>query len=144
MIIIDNLKARLKKYCSNLTAYLIIPTHLHLIIYTPEGESISDFMRDLKRYSSKDIRSRLYIDKRNDILDVFKKESLTGGYKVWQDRFDDYIITSEHMLEVKMGYIHDNPGRAGLVKEITDWKYSSARNYYLDDNSIIEVGFPED
>jgi hypothetical protein len=48
------------------------------------------------------------------------------------------------MLEVKMGYIHDNSIRAGLVIEIIVWKYSSARNYYLDDNSVIEVGFPGD
>jgi putative transposase len=143
-IIINNLKRELRNYCSNLIAYVIMPTHIHLIIQTPEDKSISDLMRDFKKFSSKEIKSQLYDDGNYDFINVFRQASKTGGHKVWKDRFDDYVITSEHMLEVKMGYIHDNPRRAGLVDEITDWKYSSARNYYLEDNSVIEVGFPHD
>ena len=61
----------------------------------------------------------------------------TGKYKLWKDRFDDLIVTSPKVLETKINYIHLNPVRAGLVKEMIDWKYSSARNYYLDDDSLI-------
>ncbi|KXK48707.1 MAG: hypothetical protein UZ05_CHB002002007 [Chlorobi bacterium OLB5] len=35
--------------------------------------------------------------------------------------------------------MHNNPVKAGLVKEMTDWKYSSAKNYYLEDHSVIYV-----
>jgi len=38
-----------------------------------------------------------------------------------------------------MDYIHNNPVKAGLVENITDWRYSSARNYYLDDDSVFRV-----
>lgn len=145
MIIINHLKKQLNLFSSNLIAYVIMPTHIHLIIYTPEGISISDFMREFKKLSSRDIKSQLYKDKKLDLIKIFKEASIVPGkHKIWKDRFDDYIISSDHMLEIKVEYIHDNPRRAELVKEITDWKYSSARNYYINDNSVIEVGFSDD
>lgn len=140
-IIIDSLKFELSKHSACLIAYVIMPSHIHLIIYMPEGESISEFLRDMKKFTSHKIKKQLYKDRYYKFIKIFRDASKTSGFNVWMERFDDYIITSEHMLEVKMGYIHDNPRRAELVKEVTDWKYSSARNYYSDDNSIIEVGF---
>lgn len=47
-IIIDSLKHLLKEHQSELIAYVILPTHLHLIPLMKKGESISDFMRDFK------------------------------------------------------------------------------------------------
>ena len=55
------------------------------------------------------------------------------------DRYDDKIVTSEKILADKLNYIHFNPVKAGLVENMIDWKYSSARNYYCGDNSIIKV-----
>lgn len=40
---------------------------------------------------------------------------------------------------VKLHYIHDNPVEAGLVTKAENYKYSSARNYILDDHSILKV-----
>jgi hypothetical protein len=33
------------------------------------------------------------------------------------------------MIESRMKYIHDNPVRAGIVENVEDYLYSSARNY---------------
>jgi putative transposase len=143
-IIIDSFKHQLKDHSAYLIAYVIMPSHLHFITYLPEGESISDFIRDFKKYTSNKIKKQLYKYNCVEYLDVFRKASPTKGCKIWMSRFDDYLIATEHMLEVKINYIHDNPRRGGLVEEITDWKYSSARNYYLNDNSVIDVGFPPD
>jgi putative transposase len=52
---------------------------------------------------------------------------------------DDLIITNDDTFQQKIDYIHMNPVRAGLVNNPEDWLYSSARNYFLNDNSIIEV-----
>jgi hypothetical protein len=43
------------------------------------------------------------------------------------------------MLRTKLEYIHNNPVKVGLVTNPEDYKYSSARNYVLDDHSVIEV-----
>ena len=55
------------------------------------------------------------------------------------DRFDNVLVYSPKAFRTKLEYIHNNPVKAGLVGKPEDWKYSSARNYLLDDHSIIYV-----
>ncbi len=43
------------------------------------------------------------------------------------------------MYAQKAEYIHYNPVRRGYVDQPEHWNYSSARNYFLDDDSIIKV-----
>ena len=61
-------------------------------------------------------------------------------YSIWQKGFYDFNIFTEKVLKEKLDYIHMNPVRKGLVDSPGDWKYSSFRNHYLDDNSIITIG----
>ncbi len=60
-------------------------------------------------------------------------------YKVWQDGFHPIAIESKKFFLQKLGYIHENPVKKGFVEKAEHWKYSSARNYYYKDHSIIEV-----
>jgi hypothetical protein len=39
-------------------------------------------------------------------------------------------IWSEAFWQTKINYLHDNPRRKGLVREATDWRFSSAA-YWL-------------
>ena len=139
-ILITYLKFMLKKYSAEIIAYVIMPSHIHFIVFLPEGKSISSFMRDFKKFTSARIREQMEKDKNIKLLKTLKADSEIGRYKLWMDRFDDYLISSEKQLEIRINYIHNNPVKAGLVKEITDWKYSSARNIYLEDNSAIQLG----
>jgi hypothetical protein len=43
------------------------------------------------------------------------------------------------MLNQKTDYIHTNPVRRGYIDVPEHWRYSSARNYYLDDHSVLEI-----
>ncbi len=141
-IIINSLKHLLNEHKSELVSYVIMPTHLHLIPFMKSGESISDFMRDLKKFTSTKIRQLLEKDGRIDIVEMLKmnaKGYKNQRFKLWMDRFDDVFIYSEKVLRTKINYIHDNPVKAGLVYAPQDWKYSSARNYLLDDHSVIDV-----
>lgn len=60
-------------------------------------------------------------------------------FKLWMDRFDDVVLYTRELMRVKVNYIHENPVRAGLVERAEDWKYSSARNYLISDDSMIHV-----
>ena len=138
-ILIDSLKHLIVEHTAGLIAYVIMPNHIHLIISLPEGESISDFMRDFKRHTSSKIREQLTGENKNSIIDKLTSLGGTGKFRLWMDRFDDLIVTTQKVLEIKINYIHNNPVKAGLVENMTDWKYSSARNYYLDGHSVIQI-----
>ena len=142
-ILIDSLKYQIDEHKANLFAYVLMPNHIHLILHLPEGESLSDFMRDYKRYTSIAIRNELHKDGNIVLINKLINASGHGGFKLWMDRFDDLVLFSDKVFQTKVDYIHNNPVKSGLVKNITNWKYSSARNYYLGDNNIIKVGLWE-
>lgn len=140
-ILISSLKYLLSEHQSELIAFVIMPSHIHLILMKA-GESISNFMRDFKKYTSTKIRKLLEANGYTEIVERLRLNS--NGYKnqtfkLWMNRFDDVIVLNDFLLKTKVNYIHYNPVKAGLVLKMKDWKYSSARNYLLEDHSIIEV-----
>ncbi len=42
-------------------------------------------------------------------------------------------------MEQKIKYIHNNPVTAGLVKEPTDYRYSSVRSWVCNDDSLFRI-----
>lgn len=60
-------------------------------------------------------------------------------FKVWQDRFDDVVLFTRKVLEIKLEYIHQNPVKAGLVDYPTDYLHSSAGFYENGSIPPIEI-----
>lgn len=50
--------------------------------------------------------------------------------QIWQQSKHPVAIWSEGFWRTKFDYLHDNPRRKGLVREATDWRFSSAA-YWL-------------
>ena len=59
--------------------------------------------------------------------------------KLWMPRFDDEAIRNREMFKTKLDYIHNNPVQAGIVDVPEDYKYSSARSYLSDDETVLAV-----
>ena len=59
--------------------------------------------------------------------------------RIWQRNFYDFNIYSYEKLEQKVDYINNNAVKHGLVSDPVEYKYSSARNYYFNDQSIIKI-----
>jgi putative transposase len=141
-VLIDNLNFYRDKYKFKLVAYVLMPSHVHLLLLVPSEVTESDIMRDFKNYTSMKVRDLLIADCRERELSVLKKAAIgyrDQHYKVWMDRFDNVVVYSQRTFETKLRYIHNNPVKAGLVLQAEDWKYSSARNYLLNDHSVIRV-----
>jgi putative transposase len=138
-ILADSLTFVLREHRAALFGYVFMPSHVHLIVAMPKGESISDLMRDFKKFTSTKIRQQLEKEGRLSALKRLhanaqgKKNQV---FKLWTDRFDDLVIDRDETLSVKLEYIHNNPVKAGLVEEAEDWEFSSARNYLLGDYRI--------
>jgi len=119
-----------------------MPDHLHLLIWLQGTSTISEIMRDLKKFTAVRIIRQAEIENRPEWLTVFSQAGIKTGRsqnKVWQDSFWDKIIFSGKMLRQKLNYIHRNPVRAGLVETVDAYPYSSYRNYMEDDDSLILI-----
>lgn len=138
----DSLNFYRCQYDFSLLGYVIMPDHIHLLIW-PQGESIlSDFMRDFKKFTAVRLIRQTKVEKRQDWLAAFQKAGQETGraeQKVWQDDYWDKIIYSEKFLRQKLNYIHRNPCRAGLVEDPRAYPYSSFRNYVYDDDTFIVI-----
>lgn len=144
-IIVRNLNFYRAKFEFKLLAYVIMPQHLHLIILPVSIGNISEIMRDLKKYTAREIIQLLEEERKFDTLSIFRRMSQSyhprenRQYQIWEDRFDDLALYSDEILKIKLNYIHNNPVKKGLVGNPSDYLYSSARNYSSGDHSIIRV-----
>jgi putative transposase len=131
-ILANSLNFLLKEHHAVLRAYAFMPSHVHLVIEMPEGEDISDLMRDFKKFTSTKIRQQLQQEGRREFLFVLRRNAngrKNQVFKLWMDRFDDVVISDEKTMAVIVDYVHNNPVKAGLVAAPEDWNYSSARDY---------------
>jgi len=120
-----------EKYQADLLGYVIMPNHLHLILYFKDLNHLSDYMRDFKKFTSTQIRKSLESRGYLDLIEKIRVEEKNRQFQVWQNRFDDLYLDNIKMLETKLAYIHLNPLQKhwGLVKNPEDYPYSSALFY---------------
>lgn len=140
--LIDSLNFYRYKLEFKLFGYVIMPDHLHLLIWPYGDASVSDIMRDYKKFTSVRLIRQARVEQNELWLKKFEEFGEKKGrsqHKVWQDSYWDKNVYSPHFLRQKLNYIHRNPVRADLVKNPEDYPYSSYRNYVNGDDTLIEV-----
>jgi putative transposase len=121
-------------------AYVIMDNHFHLVA---SGPDLALIIQSLKRHTAKQIVSKLQTQKKQWLLNQLsfykKKHKAQSKYQVWQEGFHPQLIENEEMFIQKLEYIHYNPVRRGYVDNPEHWRYSSARNYALSDERVLEI-----
>ena len=133
------------KYCQKnlgllIYEYVIMTNHIHLIIQARDGYQISKIISSFKKFTTKEILKILQNDSRKHILRLLENIFAIkdqNQLQIWQETNYPEIIESDRFLQQKIDYIYNNPVVKGSVDEPQHYLYSSARNRYLDDNSII-------
>jgi len=140
-IILDNLEFYRKKYGFKLHAYVIMPTHIHLLLWVPENISISDILRDFKKYTSVQIK-QILLETDSKYLPLLMEEGKkykNQEFKLWQPRSDKVLIESENILGIKLNYIHQNPVRKNYVQYAEEYPYSSAIDYLTEKTGDLAI-----
>ena len=130
------------KYCQvhkglNVFAYVIMTNHIHLIVNTREPFHLKDTIRDFKKFTAKKIIheiQELPESRREWMLPLFAMNAAKSkkhvDHKFWEAGNHAIEVYNENFIWDKINYIHNNPVRAGFVREPQEWVYSSASNYY--------------
>ncbi len=148
-LIIDALKFCQKNKGLVVFAYCLMHSHLHLFCRADGDLTLSEIMRDFKKYTSKKIIQTIQDEpesRREWLLEYFSKAcehlSRPQQYKVWQDGYHAEEIFSNHWIKEKIKYIHENPVKEKIVTEAENYYFSFARNYAdLDSALDVEVVF---
>jgi putative transposase len=139
-IVIDSLKYCMINMSLNLYAYVILDNHFHLVAFAPD---FSKTIASLRKFTARKIIDRLQMDNKewllNQLMFYKKKYKIESDFQVWQEGVHPELIQNHGMFLQKIEYIHNNPVKRGLVDAPEHWRYSSARNYQFQDDSIIAV-----
>ena len=127
-------------------AYVIMSNHIHVIVSVDEGFTVSDFIRDCKKFMYRKILDEIENSgtesRREWMLQQFKyyasQYSRNDKYQLWEHDNHPIELSSPTFTQQKIDYIHQNPVVAGIVYRAEDYIYSSASNYAGIDQ-IIEV-----
>ncbi|MBI5267778.1 MAG: transposase [candidate division Zixibacteria bacterium] len=116
-IVIDELKALRVRYSIRIHGYVLMPEHVHLVLWPPSGEELGRRIGEMKSRSAR----------------AFFAGRPIGGDKetriLWQRRCYDHNCRTIKDAIVKINYCHNNPVARGLVTEAGDWSWSSF-NWY--------------
>ena len=130
----------LELYC-----WCLMPSHLHMIISCEEGHNLSDFLRDFKKFTSKQIVEAIVEEpesRREWMLGKFefvgRYKSKIKNYQFWQEGNHPIEIHSAEFCYQKMDYIHNNPVEEMFVASPEEYLFSSSKNY-ADSKGLLDV-----
>jgi putative transposase len=136
LILLDAIRYCQKEKGLKLYAWCLMTNHIHLIASAKENKSLSDILRDFKKFTNKTLIKVIQEEpesRREWLLDRFAFAGTVDpkikNYKFWQEGNEAKEIHTNTFLDQKLNYIHQNPVRAEIVSEPEHYLYSSATDY---------------
>ncbi len=136
MIIVNSLLHCQKEKGLTILGWCLMPSHLHMICRADGIDTLSDILRDFKKFTSKRIVEEVNNgneSRREWMLELFSKACAhlkrEQEYKVWQDGNQSKEIFTNSFFYEKLNYIHINPVEDKIIEKPQEYLFSSARNY---------------
>jgi putative transposase len=120
-----------------LYAWCLMTNHVHLVAKANGTPSMSDILRDLKKFTSKQILRAIAENpqesRREWLLTMFRNagrfNSNNTDYQFWRQDNHPIELYTAYVMKQKIDYVHENPVKEGFVEHPHEYLYSSARNY---------------
>jgi putative transposase len=121
-----------KRYRFVVLGYIVMPDHFHLLISEPQVGDPSKVLQVIKQRFAQRVLAR---PRRKPGAEPTLRQTL----HVWEPRFYDFNVWSEHKRVEKLRYMHRNPVKCGLVEEPEEWAWSSFRDYLYGETGRVRV-----
>jgi putative transposase len=115
-----------QRYPFELFGYCLMTNHFHLLLRPGSGQSISRILQSLTVAHTW----------------RYHKKHRTSGH-VWQGRFKSPVIQDDEHLLVVLRYIEANPLRARMVRELSEYRWSSFAHHGVGHEDPLLSTFPE-
>jgi len=127
-------------YAYDVWAYVIMPEHVHLVVWPREAEYlISKILKATKQSVGRRAADWLRRESPAGLARLATGQK-SNPYRFWQDGGGyDRNIREPKALRGAIDYIHNNPVRRGLVERPGDWPWSSYREWTSDEAGLIPI-----
>jgi len=106
-------------------AYCLMPNHVHLLLKIAADEEVGNI---IKRITVGYVR-------------YHNLQYARTGH-LFENRFKSEPVEDESYFLTVLRYIHQNPVKAGIVKELEDYQWSSFNQYIKEDNrNLLDTKF---
>jgi putative transposase len=104
----------------HLYAWVVMPNHFHVLFQPVNGWSMAKIVASWKRFTATEIKLVLRARQESARL-------LSGiSEPLWPREYWDRYIRNEQHLQAAIAYIEQNPVKAGLCSNASEWRWSSA------------------
>jgi REP element-mobilizing transposase RayT len=141
-IVTDSLTFCHRQKHLRINAFVIMPTHLHLIAFDADfdSERLQRTLADFRRFTGRQLSDYC----KDHFLRCFQatlREQATADRerRLWQPSRHPEAIQNEAFWQQKLDYLHDNPRRKGLVRAAEHWRFSSAGWYASQGQAAVDV-----
>jgi putative transposase len=131
-----------ERYLFLLAGYVVMPEHVHLLIYETPECTPSLMLKVLKQRVSRESREQERRVPSGQTRLAFK-EGDAGLPRFWQPRFYDFNVYSSKKVREKLDSIHANPVKRGLVGNPGEWVWSSFWSYEKGDGGLVTIDFTD-
>lgn len=128
-IVLGVLAQQLRRQDATCVGFVVMPEHVHAVVWFPQPQQLSLFMHEWKRISSEKISTWF----RRHRPSYYTASGMQGTF--WQAKFYPFEIYTQEKLREKVEYMHKNPVDRGLVERAVDYRWSSAR-YWLEGRPV--------
>ncbi len=131
--LLEVLSEKLNAYSGICSGYVVMPDHVHAIVWFSEAGTLSKFIKSWKQTSSLVLKKLARGCMPNYLATIPEVDPF------WQPKYYPFNLYSDRKAEEKLDYMHNNPVSAGLVEKAIDWEASSARYYLLGERGLVSV-----
>jgi REP element-mobilizing transposase RayT len=127
-IIIEGLKFLVNEKRIELSAFVIMSNHVHIIWQPLQQYTLTQIQMSFMTQTAKAIKKKLALEN-PDILEQLRVNKYDRTYQIWKREPLNIELFTEKAFMQKLEYIHENPVTAALVNFAEEYKYSSAKFY---------------
>lgn len=107
-------------------SYCLMDNHAHILINTDDTQNLSLFMKKVNENFAR----------------FYNKENDRVGY-VFRNRYNTQEILDRRQLLTCMVYIHKNPIKAGITKNLEEYEFSSFKDFIDESQNIFNTDIKE-
>ncbi|MFO0814981.1 MAG: transposase [Gemmatales bacterium] len=135
---VDAINRARKKHGFHVWAWVLMPEHVHLLIWPQQPASTAEILRSIKIPVAKRAIAYLKVQAPQYLEKLIVRVAGVSEYRFWQtgSGYDVNVIEPTQVYAV-VEYIHNNPVLRGLVDTATAWKWSSAIDWLGQRQSLI-------
>lgn len=138
-IIFEEIDSARNKHNFAIYGYVIMPNHVHLVMYPRSPIDIARVIGEIKSRSARRIFD-YWRNRENPLVDRLKSDDRgRNRHVLWLPKCYDHNCRTIETVTEKVHYCHNNPVKAGLATSPREWKWSSFHWYHGDKSGLLAM-----